>query len=245
MSANNKKSNTEEFITKAVTVHGNKYDYSKVDYKCSSMHITIICPTHGDFQQSPNHHLQGKGCKLCAFKQQCHTTETFILLASKVHNNKYSYDKSVYEHGESKIIITCPEHGDFLQKPRHHLHGRGCQKCANKNKGSWTKDNWAQCETSTNFTGFKLYIIECWKDGERFIKIGRTIQQICNRFAPSRIPYSWKLLKSFEGSADYIFSLEKQLLKDNKEYKYLPLLDFDGKFECFTLDVLPALVSNK
>ena len=241
MNQSNKTSNTEEFIEKALKVHGNKYAYDKVCYNKSYIHVTITCPVHGDFQQAPNHHLQGKGCKLCAAKSQCHTTETFIHSASKTHHNKYIYDKVIYVHGEQKVTITCPEHGDFLQKPRQHLRGRGCQKCANKNKGSWTKDAWAQCATSTKFAGFKLYIIECWNDEERFIKIGRTIQTLTHRFAPCRIPYSWKLLDSYEGSADYIFTLEKELHEQYKCNSYLPMLEFDGRFECFTIDILSTL----
>jgi len=58
-------SNTEEFIEKARKVHGNKYDYSKVKYKNNSTGVIITCPIHGDFIQSPNNHLSGRGCPIC------------------------------------------------------------------------------------------------------------------------------------------------------------------------------------
>ena len=62
----NKKSNTEEFIEKANKKHGiGTYDYSKVNYINSNTCVTIICPKHGDFSQTPRKHLRGQGCPKC------------------------------------------------------------------------------------------------------------------------------------------------------------------------------------
>lgn len=58
-------SNTEEFIMKARKIHGNKYDYSKVEYRGVKTKVCIICPMHGEFWQTPNDHLSGKGCSHC------------------------------------------------------------------------------------------------------------------------------------------------------------------------------------
>jgi len=60
------RSSKEEFIEKARKVHGNKYDYSKIEYENSHSKICIICPEHGEFWQSPNEHLRGSGCWLCS-----------------------------------------------------------------------------------------------------------------------------------------------------------------------------------
>lgn len=57
---------TEEFIERARLLHGDAYDYSKVEYRGYDVFITIVCPKHGDFIQTPDSHLQGKGCRLCA-----------------------------------------------------------------------------------------------------------------------------------------------------------------------------------
>ena len=56
---------TEEFIKRAKEVHGDKYDYSKVEYIDNKTKICIICPKHGEFLQTPNDHLNGYGCKIC------------------------------------------------------------------------------------------------------------------------------------------------------------------------------------
>ena len=61
-----KKLTTEDFIRKARLVHGNKYDYSKIEYVNIRTKIIIICPEHGEFKQTPNGHLLGKGCSKCA-----------------------------------------------------------------------------------------------------------------------------------------------------------------------------------
>ena len=55
----------EEFINRAIAIHGNKYDYSKVVYVNSTTDVCIICPIHGEFWQTPSGHLQGRGCKDC------------------------------------------------------------------------------------------------------------------------------------------------------------------------------------
>ena len=56
-------------------------------------------------------------------------TDTFIEKASSIHNNKYNYNYAEYKNSITKIIITCPIHGNFEQTPANHLSGRGCQKC--------------------------------------------------------------------------------------------------------------------
>lgn len=59
------RSNTKEFVEKAVKIHGDKYDYSLVEYIKSLLKVRIICKKHGKFLQSPKDHLRGSGCKKC------------------------------------------------------------------------------------------------------------------------------------------------------------------------------------
>lgn len=77
-------------------------------------------------------------------KNRKYTTDNFIEAASKIHNNKYSYDDFIYEAWESKSKITCPVHGTFLQKPKFHMKGQGCFQCGrlktNKGKTTYTND---------------------------------------------------------------------------------------------------------
>ena len=128
-------SNTEEFIKKARKVHRNKYDYSKVDYKGTTTKVTIICPVHGEFEQTPNSHLNGNGCYQCGrdtsgLKLRL-TQDEFISRCNIIHNNKYDYSKTIFKGQVNPITITCPKHGDFIQNAGLHLRGCGCPKCGN------------------------------------------------------------------------------------------------------------------
>jgi hypothetical protein len=91
----NKKMNTEEFIAKAREVHGDKYDYSKVEYVNNMSKVCIICPEHGEFWQKPASHLIGRGCPICCKRKQTMNTEEFIARAREVHGNKYDYSKVI------------------------------------------------------------------------------------------------------------------------------------------------------
>ena len=126
--AGTKKSSTKEFIEKARKVHGDKYDYSKVEYINNKTKVCIICPEHGEFWQTPNCHLSGDGCAKCSKKHK-YTTEEWIEEAKKVHGNKYDYSKVNYINSQTKVCIICPEHGEFWQKPDRHLLGQGCPIC--------------------------------------------------------------------------------------------------------------------
>ena len=88
-------SNTEEFIEKAKEIHGDIYDYSKVNYNNRRTKICIICKIHGEFKQTPNDHLTGCGCKKCSGVYRC-TTNEFIEKAIKIHGDKYNYSNVNY-----------------------------------------------------------------------------------------------------------------------------------------------------
>jgi hypothetical protein len=119
---------TEEFISRAQSIHGNTYDYSKVKYVNHTHKVTIVCPVHGDFEQSPKGHFRGYGCYKCGCSER-KTTEEFIAQAKLVYGERFIYDKAVYQGGRAKITITCREHGDFERVARDHLRGANCPKC--------------------------------------------------------------------------------------------------------------------
>jgi hypothetical protein len=82
---------TELFIKKAKLIHGDKYDYSNVKYKKAVEKIIIICKNHGEFEQKPNSHLTGYGCKSCGFENAINKRKgndnNFIQKANNIHNN--------------------------------------------------------------------------------------------------------------------------------------------------------------
>ncbi|MDW5288880.1 DUF723 domain-containing protein [Formosa sp. PL04] len=132
---NNLQKRTSEFINKAKKVHGDKFDYSKVDYIRSHTKICILCPEHGEFYQKPTNHLSGNGCKKCAYqyshgKYRLTSLETFLSQAKEVHSDKYDYSNVKWENTSTKIAIICPIHGEFMQVPQNHIRLKcGCRKC--------------------------------------------------------------------------------------------------------------------
>lgn len=128
-----KMDNTESFIKKAKSVHGEKYDYSKVQYIDSQTKVCIVCKEHGEFWQKPYSHIQGQGCPKCNEERlknhSCDTLKEFIEKAKTVHGEEYDYSKVEYVDTQTKVCIICPKHGEFLQTPNIHLQGSGCPRC--------------------------------------------------------------------------------------------------------------------
>lgn len=117
----------EDFIKRAIEIHGNFYDYSKVNYKSYNSKVEIICPIHGSFWQTPGHHLSGQHCPKCKGRID---TEEFIRLSKQIHKNLYDYSLSEYKDVYTPIKIICKKHGVFYQLPYvHYGVGCGCQKC--------------------------------------------------------------------------------------------------------------------
>jgi hypothetical protein len=133
-----------EFIEKAREIHGDQYDYSEISYVYVDEKVPIICPEHGRFQQAPSKHLLGQGCKKCsiekrAIKQRLSKSK-FIKKAIAIHGDRYNYDKVVYNTNHTRVLITCPIHGDFEQTPGNHTHKtnpQGCPVCGGKTQGDF------------------------------------------------------------------------------------------------------------
>ena len=126
---------TLDFISEAKRIHGDKYDYSKVEYINNKTKVCIICPIHGEFWQTPSTHItRGDGCRKCGYEQSAEknklTTTEFIAKAKQIHGDKYDYSKVEYVKYDENVCIVCPIHGEFWQTPDSHLHGSGCQKCS-------------------------------------------------------------------------------------------------------------------
>ena len=137
-----KRKTNSEFIKECRQIHGDKYDYSKVNYVNARTKVCIICPVHGEFWQLPSLHIGQKcGCPLCngTFKK---TKTMFVEEARKIHGDKYDYSKVKYENTNKKVCIICTEHGEFWQTPYDHLAGHGCPKCSGRTK--LTRDEFEQ-----------------------------------------------------------------------------------------------------
>lgn len=127
-----KRVTTADFVQRACKVHGNKYDYTKTLYLAAKIKVIIICPNHGEFQQTPANHCTGRGCHECGGNKPL-TFDGFVMRASKIHNSRYDYSRVKIKNVESKVEIICPEHGSFFQRLMSHLKGFGCGRCGRIN----------------------------------------------------------------------------------------------------------------
>lgn len=145
-----KTTSIEDFIKNSSKIHNNKYDYSLVKFVNTKTKIIIICPTHGEFEQLPNNHLNGNGCNKCGqIKTNIKNNKLlsyYITKSNELHNYKYIYEnENIKIKAQDKISIICPIHGKFIQRISDHISGNGCPKCKSS-KGEnkvlkWLIDN--------------------------------------------------------------------------------------------------------
>ena len=125
-----KKLSLEEFIEKARAVHGNKYDYSLVEYKDAKKCVKIKCNKCGRiFEQTPNNHIRGQGCSYCNGNFKDNDIK-FLDQAKKVHGDTYDYSSVKYINNRVPVKIKCNKCGKiFEQIPQNHVRGQGCPFC--------------------------------------------------------------------------------------------------------------------
>lgn len=159
--AKSKTKSLDNFLIKANEVHNDFYIYEKTKFEKRSEKSIITCPIHGDFLQTPANHLKGQGCPECgkikASLKRTKSSEQYIIDASIVHNNYYDYSKTIYVNNNDKVIIICPEHGEFEQKANNHLQGKGCAKCRDKKLSLARRDTFENFVLKANIVHNNLY----------------------------------------------------------------------------------------
>lgn len=212
----NRKKNTYDFIRQAITVHGNKYDYSKTQYYGNHKKLIITCIRHGvDFEQEANSHLNGYGCKLCGIESSNINSsigyDEFVRRSIKRHGMKYSYHKESYFNVKEKSRITCENHGDFWKAPDKHMRGQGCPACS--------KFGFDQTKIAT------VYFLS----GDGFIKAGVTnnLPQRMSQLSRAT-PFDFILLNKIKITGCDAIKIEKSF---HKKYESAGLTGFDGATE--------------
>jgi hypothetical protein len=136
--SNSRRNEVDNLISSFKSKHGDKYDYSNVQYIKMRDKVKIRCKKHDYlFFQTPEKHLHSKtgGCNKCnSIGKGKLSREEFISKSVSVHGVKYSYEKTLYKKSNSKVIIECEKHGFFEMTPNSHLMGHGCRKCAKNHK---------------------------------------------------------------------------------------------------------------
>ena len=177
-----KKMSREEFIEKAIIVHGiGRYNYDLVQYINSSTKVKIKCERCDKIiEQIPSSHLDKKGCIDCARKEQSKkrtmTQEQFLEKAKQVFGEKYDYSLTVYKSANEYIIIICKKHGQYKCTAGSHLANHECRKCTteyNSIKRALEKDEFIK-------RAFKLYKNEYNYDLVEFANMHDKIQIKCD-----------------------------------------------------------------
>lgn len=223
--AGNIKRTTEEFINKAMQIHGNKYNYCKVNYTNKNAKVIITCPEHGEFEQIASEHINGANCPKCQGFYR--TVEEFVNKAHKIHNYKYIYNKAIYVNAKTKVTITCPEHGDFKQSPNKHLAGQNCPICMNNGGFDKTKP------------AYLYYLKVTTEDNQVLYKIGITNRTVNERFSLTDLSKIEIVKQKLYENGSEALAWETKLKQMYKEYQYKgPDILSSGNTELFTEDII-------
>lgn len=95
-----RKLTTEQFIERARAMHGDRYDYSKVEYRLAGKDVEIVCQKHGGFFQRPANHLSGKGCSVCALEAKYNNPK----VAKELPPPEEILKKLVYDRAKGKLF---------------------------------------------------------------------------------------------------------------------------------------------
>jgi hypothetical protein len=170
------------------------------------------------------------------------SVDSFIKEANTLHCGRYNYNNVDYKNTHTKVIITCPVHGDFLQKPNVHLsQGCGCPVCAKeRHPGRYTHE-FFNFEPHRKIKGI-FYIAEFRYGDERFIKIGITSTSTKERYVGKKGKYSMNVLVEEQITLQDAFIKEQELIKRYNHLSYSPVNKLEGHTECFTTEILEHII---
>ena len=215
---------TEEFISEARAIHGDRYDYSLVDYVQSGKKVVIICPTHGQFLKTPVGHLRGCGCNKCVVKEeslrvcgQCGVEKTINDFFRKgKHHRKIC--KECVRNGEH-TIKTCKD------GVRVHLVSKTCVKCGAEKSVS----EFGRIKDSKD--GYRYYCNECrrkeWSDDKEEINqnrrdfrqrnLGVSREKANNYYSSNRVVLRMQANKWRQDNRDVILEKDRKYREEHRD----------------------------
>lgn len=223
----------DEFISRSIDKHGDKFNYDKVEYVNQYTPVKIKCPTHGYFEQIPKSHMNGNDCRKCS-QMKISDNLKGIKKINKL-NSKTIIDRleNMYEYDYSKCKITgsrnsaiisdilCPIHGFFSKRLNNHMRQKqGCNLCGrnnlnkdifvdrsntiHQNKYDYSKFNYTNNRESS--------IIICPEHGEFNQRADKhLIGQGCPICYRNTISKGEKFIRSFLISRNISFDEQKQI----------------------------------
>lgn len=236
----------ERMYRKSVGYEGLHFNNS--EYKTSLSYIEVRCFKHGIFKTKPNWIISSRRrCPKCSdekrhLRGRSNTREFINKAIGRLNTNRRIYDKVEYVHAKEKVIILCEHHNKYYKiTPNDHLNGYGCPECGIEN-GGFSRKDYIKLAKGKKAT---LYIIKCFNDNEEFYKVGITLVGVKKRFQnTNRLPYSYKIIHQYEGTAGDIWDVEKDILRRFNSEKYVPSIRFPGFTECFSKGMVVVDVLN-
>ena len=222
------------FIEKAMLVHGDRYDYNKVVYRGNKKKVIIVCPVHGDFEQTPDTHLGGGGCATCAIaktaEDQRGNLKAFAAKCFNLFGDAYDFSGSEYTTAKEKIVIRCKFCGSEIVNTPDNITSRiySCDCVSNKGPGGFK-----------SYLPGILYYLRVEHLGYVAYKIGITNRSVDYRYIKSDLDKITIIKEwSFPNGADARIA-ETKILQDFAVYLFKGVrLLRDGNSELFDRDVL-------
>lgn len=168
------------------------------------------------------------------------TINTFLERSKKIHGDKYDYSKVDYKGVHKRVIIICPEHGEFdLRARAHYDEKRGCPKCDKTGKSGFHKSPWIDKPKT-------IYLIEIIQKDERFLKFGVTVEkELKKRFQKGQFPYNYNVIfekRMLDGKKAN--EIEEKLKSKYPKISYKTSISFRGDTECLDYGIKQHLLKD-
>lgn len=119
----------ESYAAMARKIHGEKFEYLRIERSKIAMYIIFSCPIHGEMRQNSQAHLRAGGCAKCHKDSVGETLEDLIPQFRKMHGDKYKYLEVVRVDSMALVSAVCPTHGELTFRASSHKRGEGCFRC--------------------------------------------------------------------------------------------------------------------
>ena len=103
--ARGRRKDASHFIRRARAVHGDVYDYTKVEYRSALEKVEIVCPKHGAFWQSPANHAWGYGCQRCVHGAPSKREDELFALVRTIRPDAEQSNRKLIAPKELDIVV--------------------------------------------------------------------------------------------------------------------------------------------
>lgn len=233
--------NTDYWVKKFVSIHGDAYDYSKFEARGAFRKSIVVCnQTGSEFLISPDGHGNaGKGCPCCRYKKSSSaitmSQPRAQLKLSEKHGDKITI-KDGYIKFSEKCLLSCKEHGDFINSPQTaHSTTYGCPKCFSEkeNKGGFYNDSYISKDYDRLSRDSNNLYVMGFGDGVYKVGIAKSLKtrraMLSKEYRPCSVIYS------VNSTTVNVYMLEEHLHEVFNNLRFFPEVSFAGETEMFKL----------